>query len=133
MKKRTVAISLVLCMLMSSLAYAASVTVKKDDTLVGEAITLNFKTGFKVTLDGTEVDVSPPTAHKIVYGSGTLSGGTLAVTFPDAFSQTAGVIVQCQDTTDGSAIYPSSVTATGFTANGTGSNTFNYVAHGPVD
>ena len=66
---------------------------------------------------------------KIQRGTFTLSGGTVAVSFSDEFATTTDLIVICQSNT-ANIQYPSSVSVSGFTANGTGSDTGSYIAIG---
>lgn len=59
-------------------------------------------------------------------GDGTLSGGTLAVVFPETLPGVAAdytVII----TEAANYAYASAVATTGFTANGTGSDTFTWI------
>ena len=60
-------------------------------------------------------------------GTGTLAGGTVAVSFAKRFPA-APRMVHIQNTTDAAGIRPSAITATGFTATGTGTSTFTYEA-----
>jgi len=70
-------------------------------------------------------------AIMILRGTYTLSGGSVAVTFNEEFSDTTDLIVLTQ--TDTANIqYPSGTTITGFTANGTGAETGSYLAVGNV-
>ena len=68
---------------------------------------------------------------KVISGSFTLSGGTVAVTFADAFSSATGVVVVVASDT-ANAQRPTAISASGFTANGTGSDTGNFIAIGPA-
>lgn len=69
---------------------------------------------------------------KIQRGTYTIGGGgTVAVNFTDEFSTTTGLIVICQTNT-ANIQYPSSISVTGFTANGTAGNTGSYIAVGEV-
>jgi len=65
---------------------------------------------------------------RIEWGRGTLSTGTLAVTFQQAFSALLEVFLI--DKTAANAMYPSAMGTTGFTANGTTSDTFGWLAVG---
>ena len=64
-------------------------------------------------------------------GSYTLAAGTVSVTFTTQFTDTTDLIVVCQSNTSNHQ-YPSSVTASGFTANGTGTDTGKYIAIGNI-
>lgn len=59
-------------------------------------------------------------------GSGTLSGGTLAVLFNQRFPVAPQVLLQ--NNTAANAMFASAITTTGFTANGTGTNAFTWRA-----
>jgi len=65
---------------------------------------------------------------RIEWGRDTLSTGTKAITFQQAFSALLEVFLI--DKTAANAMYPSSLGTTGFTANGTGSDTFGWLAVG---
>lgn len=65
---------------------------------------------------------------RIEWGNDTLSAGTKAVTFQKAFSGLLEVFLI--DKTAANAMYPSALGTTGFTANGTGSDTFGWLAIG---
>jgi len=67
-------------------------------------------------------------AIRIEIGRGTLSSGAASVTFQQAFTTVLEVFLQ--DKTGANAMYPSSLATTGFTANGTGSDTFAWLAIG---
>ena len=67
-------------------------------------------------------------AIRIEIGNGTLSSGTLAVTFQTAFKTILEVFLQ--DKTAANAMYPSALATSGFTANGTGADTFGWMAVG---
>lgn len=67
-------------------------------------------------------------AIRIEIGNGTLSAGTLAVTFQQAFKTILEVFLQ--DKTAANAMYPSGLSTTGFTANGTTTDTFAWMAIG---
>ena len=125
--KKIFTVFLAILMAAAPLAYA-SVTVKDNGEVVGEAVYLDFKGGLTATLNGTTVDISPPTSQSFLQGIGTLSGGAVAVTFVETFIAIPAVFLQ--DTTAANAMYPTVVTRTGFTANGTSSDTFNWMAIG---
>jgi hypothetical protein len=65
---------------------------------------------------------------RIEIGNGTLSTGTLAVTFQKAYATILEVWLQ--DKTGANPMYPSAVGTSGFTANGTGSDNFSWLAIG---
>ncbi len=65
---------------------------------------------------------------RIEWGRDTLAVGTKAVTFQWAFSALLEVFLI--DKTAANAMYPSAMGTTGFTANGTGSDTFGWLAIG---
>lgn len=69
--------------------------------------------------------------QRVVTGSYTLSGGTAAVTFPEAFSDVTNLVILLQSDT-ANAQRPSSPTTSGFTANGTGTDTGKYLAIGNI-
>lgn len=62
-------------------------------------------------------------------GSYTLAAGTVSVTFSTPYVDTTDLIVILQSNTANHQ-YPSSITVTGFTANGTGTDTGKYIAIG---
>lgn len=67
----------------------------------------------------------------VLRGSYTLAAGTVAVTFAETFADTTDLVVLCQSNTTNHQ-YPTSIAVTGFTANGTGTDTGKYVAVGNI-
>ena len=67
-------------------------------------------------------------ALRIECGRDTLAAGTCAITFQKAFTTILEVFLQ--DKTAANAMYPSSPATSGFTANGTGTDTFAWLAIG---
>ena len=68
----------------------------------------------------------------IMRGTYTLSGGSVAVTYPQEIVENVDIVVLCQSDTANHQ-YPTSITVTGFTANGTGSDTGNYIVLGTAN
>ena len=65
---------------------------------------------------------------RIEWGRDTLSTGTKAITFQKAFTTMLEIFLI--DKTAANAMYPSAIGTSGFTANGTGSDTFGWLAIG---
>ena len=65
---------------------------------------------------------------RIEWGNDTLAAGTKAITFQQAFATILEVFTQ--DKTGANAMYPSAVGTSGFTANGTGTDDFAWLAIG---
>jgi len=64
-------------------------------------------------------------------GTYTLAAGSASVTFDEEFSDTTNLIIICQTNT-ANIQYPSGSSTTGFTANGTGTDTGSYLAVGNI-
>lgn len=65
----------------------------------------------------------------IMRGTYTLSGGSVAVTFPQPIVEDVDIVVICQADTANHQ-HPTSITQTGFTANGTGGETGSFIVLG---
>ncbi len=125
---------------------ANTFTDTQNITANGEAVySLSTSSGIKINAGNLEVAGSSSTlaGNAIIVslggipmmmqsGSGTLSGGTESPLFSAAFAAGSTPIVVLTDTTGTNAMAVTAADNTGFTATGTTTDTYNWIAIGPA-